>query len=47
VTVLADSPPVGLLCDYFAAPNDVIAAATIDWPGGPARPGKALASSCA
>ena len=29
---------MGLLCDYFAAPSDAEAAATIDWVGGPGRP---------
>jgi hypothetical protein len=32
---------VGLLCDYFAASTDDIAASTIDWVGGPSLPGKA------
>ena len=32
--------PVGLLCDYFAAPTDDIAASTIDWVGGPSQPGE-------
>lgn len=31
---------MGLLCDYFAAPDDDAAAATVDWVGGPAHPGK-------
>lgn len=31
---------MGLLCDYFAAPDDDAAAATIDWVGGPSQPGK-------
>lgn len=31
---------MGLLCDYFAAQTDEIAASTIDWVGGPSRPGK-------
>jgi hypothetical protein len=30
-------PPVGLLCDYFAAPTDETAASTIDWIGGPSQ----------
>ena len=29
---------MGVLCDYFTAPSDEIAAATIDWAGGPSRP---------
>jgi hypothetical protein len=29
---------VGVLCDYFTAPSDEAAAATIDWDGGPSRP---------
>jgi hypothetical protein len=29
-----------LLCDWFAAPTDDIAASTIDWVGGPSWPGK-------
>jgi len=28
---------MGLLCDYFIAPSDDAAAATIDWVGGPGR----------
>jgi hypothetical protein len=31
---------VGLLCDYFVAPDDASAAATIDWIGGPGEPSK-------
>lgn len=31
-------PGMGLLCDYFVAPSDDDAAATIDWAGGPSRP---------
>ena len=31
---------MGILCDYFAAPTDDIAASAIDWVGGPAQPGK-------
>jgi hypothetical protein len=37
---VTDSLPVGLLCDYFAAPTDDIAASTIDWVGGPSQPAK-------
>ena len=29
---------MGVLCDYFTAPCDEIAAATIDWEGGPSSP---------
>ncbi len=29
---------VGVLCDYFTAPSDEVAAGTIDWLGGPSRP---------
>jgi hypothetical protein len=29
---------MGLLCDYFVAPSDDEAAATVDWVGGPSRP---------
>jgi hypothetical protein len=29
---------VGVFCDYFTAPSDQVAAATIDWLGGPSRP---------
>jgi hypothetical protein len=27
-----------MICDYFAAPDDAVASATIDWDGGPAHP---------
>jgi len=29
-------PPMGVLFDYFVAPDDSTAGAVIDWPGGPA-----------
>ena len=29
---------MGVLCDYFEAPSDAEAAATIDWVGGPSQP---------
>jgi hypothetical protein len=32
---------MGLLCEYFVADSDAMAAATIDWVGGPQRPPEA------
>ena len=29
---------MGILCDYFTAPDDATAAATVDWDGGPSDP---------
>lgn len=29
---------MGLLCEYFAARSDAVAAETVDWTGGPSRP---------
>jgi hypothetical protein len=37
---MTDCRPVGLLCDYFAAATDEIAASTIDWAAGLSQPGK-------
>jgi len=38
---------MALICEYFAAPTDAVAAQTIDWTGGPSRPPTAAGETAA